>query len=141
MRLLATAHLLMIGCGLYLMGASEISIYRNPNPALPSSYWIMVILNLTFLALLSSAAVLLWKGRSLGLKISLAAFAAELLYFFGIGFIWALDTPFSVRVAEGTGIGNMGIAPQELTGYPLIAGTVCVILLMKSKRRSVMVKV
>lgn len=137
MRLLACIHLVLVGYGLYLMAACGMHIYRIPSPDLPHPFWAMVLINLLFMSLLSYAAFLLWRRRTLGLKVSLAVFAAEFFYFFAISAIWMSGGPLATSVAEATGIGNMGLAPQDLTGYPIIGGAIAAILLFRTRRRPV----
>ena len=137
MRVLACIHLAFLGYGLYLMADSGMQFYRNPPADVARPFWAMVLINLILMSFLSYAASLLWRRRALGLKVSLAVFAAEFVYFFAIGAIWAFGGQIATSAAGATGIGNMGLAPQELTGYPVIGGVIAAILLFRTRRRSV----
>lgn len=135
MRLLAVTNLLLVAYGILLIVDTGYNLHRYPTLPVPWPYWCMVAINLLFLWLLAYASLLLWRLHSRGLVLCLATLAIENFYFVAVGFIWALGNPFSTQVAAASGIGDMGIAPQVLTGYPLIAGVICVILLFKSPRR------
>ena len=49
-----------------------------------------------------------------------AVFVGEVLYFLALGFLWSL-LPVSSGVGAATGVGNMGLSPQLISGYPLVA--------------------
>jgi len=88
-------------------------------------------MNLCFLGSLVLGGLLLLRTDRRGLRVCNFLFVAEVLYWIGtplIGFYltmslttrrWAAGV--SSSVAGATGIGNMGLAPQILTGYPIIA--------------------
>ena len=82
----------------------------------------MAFINLCFLALLVVGGIHLFRLRPSGVTICNTVFVGEIIYFFVIGFLWsALPRPVSMGVAAATGIGNMGISPQVISGYPLVA--------------------
>ena len=92
------------------------------NSHFASWFWAMVFINLCFLAMLAVAGIHLFRLRSSGVTMSNAVFAGEIVYFVVTGFLWfALPRPISMGVAAATGVGNMGLSPQVISGYPLVA--------------------
>jgi len=81
----------------------------------------MTAINVSLLAVLVFAGVRLLQLRPRGVTLCNVLFVAEVLYFFCIP--WSPNFPRSVSmsIAGATGVGNMGIAPQLLTAYPIIA--------------------
>jgi hypothetical protein len=81
----------------------------------------MVFINLCFLALLFLGGTYLFRLRPSGVTICNAVFIGEVLYFLIVGFLWSLPRPVSTGVGAATGVGNMGLSPQLISGYPLVA--------------------
>ena len=136
MRLLAITNLLLVTYGILLIAQTAYNVhrYRSIIPV-PWPYWWMTAINFLFLSALAYASLLLWRLRPRGLILSLVIFVTETFYFFAGGVIWAFHGPFSRAVAGASGIGDMGIAPQILTGYPVVAGVIAAMLLRSSKRQ------
>jgi hypothetical protein len=93
------------------------------DPYFLQFYWPMTAMNLCFLGALVLGGIYLLKLENLGVTICNVAFIAEIVYFFSIDFFWS--APFSrainLSAAAATGVGNMGLSPQLICGYPLIA--------------------
>jgi hypothetical protein len=87
-------------------------------------YWSMTAINVCFLGLLVLGGVYLVRLEKFGVVICNVVFVAEILYFFlGIGLLWspAFSRPISGSAAAATGVGNMGLSPQLISAYPVIA--------------------
>jgi hypothetical protein len=101
-------------------------------------FFTMTSINVVFLALLICAGVLLLRFRRSGITFCISVFAGELIYFLGEGPVGPIDSQWSQALAGAQGVGNMGLAPQIVTGYPLI-GLIILILVRRSLRGEVMV--
>lgn len=68
------------------------------------------------------SAVPLWRLKHGGLLLCNILFAFELLYLFAQAFL-ALVLPASLRssIAGASGIGGLGLTPQFVTAYPVVA--------------------
>lgn len=95
------------------------------------TFFIMTSINLIFLCLLICAGVLLLRFRLSGITFCIVVFAAEICYllhpFFIGGTSWFKDVG-----AEG--MGNVGLVPQILTGYPVV-GLIILFLVRRNLRR------
>lgn len=137
----AIANFLFAACGGWLLYQTVHNYYnvttRSSNPVVDShslvvTFFTMTWINGIFLCLLICAAVLLLRFRLSGITFCMAVFAAEIGYFILTpsmsGISWFKD------VGGAEGIGNMGLAPQILTGYPLI-GLISLFLVRRNLRR------
>ena len=71
-------------------------------------------------------------GNKTDLRLMVFIFAAEILYFFVDSVNGVLINPSSARASIGFwGLAAFPLAPQILTGYPLVGIIVCVVLLFK----------
>jgi hypothetical protein len=99
-------------------------------------FWALAFINLCFLALLVVGGAHLFQLRPSGVTICNAVFAGEIFYFLVIGFLWhALPRPVSMGLAAATGVGSMGIGPQLISGYPLVA-FICLNLARRKRERT-----
>ncbi len=99
-------------------------------------FWALVSINLCFLALLVVGGVRLFQLRSSGVTICNAVFIGEIIYFLVIGFLWhALPRPVSMGLADATGVASMGLSPQVISGYPLVA-LICLNLARQKRKRT-----
>jgi hypothetical protein len=97
-------------------------------------FWTMFFINICFLTLLVIAAIYLFRLRPTGVTICNIVFVGELSYFLAIGVLWSyLSNPSGI--AGATGVGNMGVSPQVLCGYPLVA-LACLNLARRKRERA-----
>jgi hypothetical protein len=87
------------------------------------AFWTMTTVNLLFLTLLVFAGIRLLQVKSLGVAVCDVVFAAEMAYFMTLGILWgAVSLPsVSSSIAAATGLGSVGVSPQVICGYPLLA--------------------
>jgi len=91
-------------------------------PYLLQAFWTMTAINFILLVSLAIGSVRLLQLKPRGVTICSSVFAAEILYFTLVAMLWfPFSAAFSMSIAGATGIGEMGIAPQVLSGYPLVA--------------------
>jgi hypothetical protein len=132
-RAFAIVNVLLVMFGLYLLVGTVLRHYGlPPNPSAPAYYhqafYGRSIINLLFLLALLAGSGFLWRLKRAGLTICNAVFALEILYFVGDALLdiilWMVGGKpalFAHGLAAAGGTGNMGIGPQLLTGYPIIA--------------------
>lgn len=130
LRAFAIANFIVAGLGLLFVAEAVYGVraaaLRNTTetPDFIFSFWVMTAINLCFLGFLVLGSVYLLKPRMLGVVVCNAVFITEILYFLSGGmFFWGPAVPksISMSVAAATGIGNMGLAPQLISAYPLFA--------------------
>jgi hypothetical protein len=123
-RILAVTNFIFAGLGLLLLGFSLLMGGEHGNtsaePYFAQIFWAMTAMNYMFLGLLILAGVLLWRRKAAGVLICNVVFVAEILYFLAIGYLWGVGTAFSNSVGAATGVGNTGLEPQLICGYPLL---------------------
>ena len=128
LRVLAVTNFIFAGLGLLLMGFSLLMGGEPGNtsaePYFAQTFWVMTAMNYLFVALLILCGVFLWRRHAAGVLICNVVFVAEILYFLAIGYLWGVGTAFSNSVGAATGVGNTGLEPQLICGYPLL-GLVC----------------
>lgn len=83
--------------------------------------------------LLAYLGIRLIIGNKTDLRIVVFLFAAEILYFFADATIFVLIHPSSVTHIEigFWGLAASPIAPQIVTGYPLLGIIICVVFLLR----------
>lgn len=115
--------------------------YPSDEPYLAEAFFTMTAINLVCLVVLLVAVPYLWRLDRLGLVICNLLFAFEIFYFIAksaIGLTLSMwggkYAPYANSMAGAAGIGNMGLALQFLTAYPIIALTVLNIAYHKSKK-------
>ena len=132
-RAFAIVNVLLVMFGLYFLVKTVLRHYGlPPDPTAPAYYhqafYGRSIINLLFLLALLAGSAFLWRVGRRGLLICNIVFTGEILYFLGTGAFEVFSgfaggeialIGFSMGAAGGTG--NMGISPQTLTGYPIIA--------------------
>jgi hypothetical protein len=79
----------------------------------------MSVLNLLFVAALGVSGISLLIAGVNAIRFVNVVFVAEVLYF-AIS-LWPFPGQVAHSIAEAYGIGNVGITPQMVVGYPLIA--------------------
>jgi len=132
-RAFAIVNVLLVMYGLYLLVGTVLRHYGlPPYPGAPAYYhqafYGRSIINLLFLLALLAGSRFLWRLKRAGLVICTVVFALEILYFVGEAvlaiILWTVGGKaalFDLALGATAGTGNMGIAPQLLTGYPIIA--------------------
>ena len=130
LRIVGVSNLGHAALGLILVG---MTIYRvdiapvPPPPGLSQEhivvfYWLFTMINLAFLAGLVFLGIALLRLSPNAVVLCNWLFGAEILNVFLLGAMWAgTPNPLNYEIAAATGIGNMGISPQSVTWYPVIA--------------------
>ena len=141
-RVFAVGNVLIVLVGLLFLLPTAWSVRVGAVENAPTNshfatwFWAMASVNLGFLALLVFGGVRLFQLRPSGVSICNAVFVGEIIYFLVIGFLWsALPRPVSMGVAAATGVGNMGLSPQLISGYPLVA-LICLNLARRKRTRT-----
>jgi len=141
-RIFAIGNFLVVLIGLLFLLPTVWSIRTAAVENVPTNshfatwFWAMAFINLCFLALLVVGGIHLFRLRSSGVTICNVVFAAEIVYFLIIGLLWfALPTPISMGVAAASGVGNMGLGPQVISGYPLVA-LICLNLARRKRTKT-----
>jgi hypothetical protein len=139
----AIANFLFAACGGWLLYETVRNYYHattgSSNPVVDSHGFAVTFFTLTwingiFLCLLILAAVLLLRFRLSGITFCMTVFAAEIGYFMATTLLSTSGISWFRDVGGAEGIGNMGLAPQILTGYPLI-GLISLFLVRRNLRR------
>ena len=126
-RVFAIGNVLVVLVGLLFLLPTAWSVGLGAVENVPTNshfatwFWAMAFINLCFLALLALGSAYLFRLRPSGVTICNAVFVTEILYFLVVGFLWSLPGPVSSGVGAATGVGNMGLSPQLICGYPLVA--------------------
>ena len=112
---------------------------RSSNPVVVTPSFAVTFFTLTwingiFLCLLILAAVLLLRFRLSGITFCMIVFAAEIGYYIATTPLSTSGISWFKDVGGAEGVGNMGLAPQILTGYPLI-GLIILFLVRRNLRR------
>lgn len=129
LKTLGVLHVFFAVYGLYLLVAtvgfrvSWPDVMKRTGEALPydtEAFILRTMINLVFLGAIAIAGLQLLRSRLSGTTISNVLFVAMLVYF--LFPFWDLFGPgFSRSMGATAGTGNMGIAPQLITGYPILA--------------------
>jgi hypothetical protein len=139
-RIFATGNVLVVVIGLLFLVPTAFSVGVGAVANVPTNshfrswFWAMTSINLCFLTLLIVGGIHLFRLRPSGVTICNAVFFGEICYFPVIGFLWSA-LPVSSGVGAATGVGNMGVSPQLLCGYPVIA-LVCLNLARRKRTKA-----
>lgn len=123
------ANFIFASVGLFFLAASvfamrETAVGNTPEqPYFLLAFWTLSTVNLVLLTLLVFGGIKLLQLRTLGVVVCNAVFVAEITYFMALGSLWnATSSPsVSMSIAAATGVGSMGLSPQLICGYPLVA--------------------
>jgi hypothetical protein len=127
LRAFGIANLVFVAIGLWAISypVAAVAAGRMGNspdqPYFLRAFWTMTAMNLVFLALLAFTGVRLLQLRRSAVKACNILFVAEILYFVCIPWSKEIPRDVALSIAAATGIGNMGIAVNLFTGYPIIA--------------------
>jgi hypothetical protein len=139
-RAFATGNALVVLVGLMFLVPTAWSVGVGAVENVPTNshfaswFWAMAFINLCFLVLLVVGGIHLVRLRPSGVTICNAVFVGEITYFLAIGFLWSA-LPVASGVAAATGVGNMGLSPQLISGYPLIA-LICLNLARRKRTKA-----
>ena len=128
-RMFAVMNFVVVLVGAFLMATVIPSVVTGTlgntarDPYFLRFYWPMAAMNACFLAALVLGGICLLQLKNLGVTICNVVFVAEIVYFFGLAVLWSSAFPqaISMSAASATGVGDMGLSPQLICGYPLIA--------------------
>jgi len=132
-RAFAILNVLLVMFGVYFLVRTVLRHYGlPPDPAGPAYYhqafYGRTIINLLFLIALAGGSAFLWRVGRRGLLICNIVFTGEILYFLATcafevlsGFAGGQIALVGDSMATVAGTGDMGISPQVLSGYPIIA--------------------
>ena len=117
---------------------TDIAHFRQSSepPHLLLIFWCMTALNVIFIGLLLRSAVLLWRSLWRGALFLIGVICSEVFYFLLLressAFLPSagdgLPKTVGDTLSELAGVGNMGLSIQILTGFPLIAGILILLL-------------
>ena len=113
-------YLLLGLAGFYVSSPDVIKTRATELPFRTEAYLLRTGINLAFLGAAAIAGFHLLRTRLSGIAISNVLYAAMLAYF--LFPIWDLFGPaFSRAMGATAGTGDVGITPQLITGYPVLA--------------------
>jgi hypothetical protein len=139
-RAFATGNVLVVLVGLLFLVPTALSVGFGAVENVPTNshfaawFWAMALINLCFLALLVVGGVHLFRLWPSGVTMCNAVFVGEITYFLAIGFLWTA-LPVTSGVASATGVANMGLSPQLISGYPLFA-LICLNLARRKRTKA-----
>lgn len=139
-RIFAIGNVLVVLVGLLFLVPTAFSVGVGDVENVPTNshfaswFWAMALINLCFLVVLVVGGIHLFGLRQSGVTICNAVFVGEISYFLAIGILWSA-LPVASGVAAATGVGNMGLSPQLLSGYPLIA-LICLNLARRKRTKA-----
>jgi hypothetical protein len=146
-RIIGIANIIVGTLGLCFLAWTLLEfIHRKPHPAgLPyfiPAYYAMTTMSIGYLLLLVLAGFWLKSLHRKGYILSLVVYSAEIAYFLAIGALGAalsgnasqMSNAIDSSVSGAYGIGNIGLAPQLITGYPLIAFFAVILAVRKLKK-------
>jgi hypothetical protein len=126
-RVFAVTNFLFAGVGLLFLASSILGVgagkigNTSEHPYFLWAFWTMVTTNFILLALLIHGGIRLLQLRTQGVVVCNGVLVTEIVYFIALGFLWGAPTSLSMSVAAATGVGSMGLSPQWMCGYPLVA--------------------
>jgi hypothetical protein len=128
LRRVGVANFIFASVGLFFLATSVFAIREKAvgntpqQPYFLLAFWAMTTVNLVILTLLIFGGIKLLQLRTLGVLVCNAVFAVEITYFMTLGILWrAVPPSVSMSIAAATGVGSMGLSPQLICGYPLVA--------------------
>jgi hypothetical protein len=125
--------ILFAAAGVYAATETAIGVMgrlagRADLPYMRSAYGVMTLTNLAFLVGLTVGGMYLWRLSRRGLQICNFVFLLEIAWFIGsvalslaLGMSGGRWAALGRSISAAAGIGDEGIEPQILTGYPVIA--------------------
>ena len=131
-RTIALANIVMGAMGLFLQIDSLIRFYRTyqftvARPYEAYAYWVIVCIGFVFVSLTLLSGFFLWRTTGSGRRLCNLLFGSQLVYWVGGAILdvmlvtskgeWAHRVVMSIAAASG--IGNVGLAPQLLSLYPV----------------------
>jgi hypothetical protein len=132
--IIGIANVILGTVGLCLLAWTLLEFMRRkPHPpGLPyfiPSFYAMTTMSIAYLLLLVLAGFWLKSLQRKGYILSLVVYSAEIAYFLAIGSLGValsgnasqMRNAIDSSISGAYGIGNIGLAPQLVTGYPLIA--------------------
>jgi hypothetical protein len=128
-RAFAVTNFLVVLVGAFLMATFIPSVVTGAvgnsarDPYFLEFYWPMAAMNVCFLGSLVLGGIYLLQLKNFGVTICNAVFIAEIVYFFGLAVFWSSAFPRAVYMsaASASGVGDFGLVPQLICGYPLLA--------------------
>jgi hypothetical protein len=128
LRAFGIANFILASVGLFFLAGSvfaigEKAVGNTPEqPYFLLAFWTLTTVNLVLLALLIFGGIKLLQLRTMGVVVCNAVLAAEIAYFMTLAILWnAVSPSVSMSIAGATGVGSMGLSPQLICGYPLVA--------------------
>ena len=120
LRSFGLLNILFAAWGGYLLVATVKNFVTRSGPSseIARAFTAMTTLNVLFLTFLVAAGISLLKLKANSRKICNWLFSLEIAYFVAISVPWGMGHS---HIGAASGVGNMGIAPQFVTGYPIIA--------------------
>ena len=147
LRIIGMANIILGVFGLCLLTWTLLEFMRRkPHPAgLPyfiTSYYVMTTMSIACLLLLVLAGFWLKGLQRKGYILSFLVFSGEIVYFLVIGALSValsgnqsqLGNAIDRSISGAYGIGNIGLAPQLITGYPLIALFVAIVAVRRLRK-------
>lgn len=123
LRFFGVVHLVFAAWGVYLISQLRFFGVEPDPPYAPYATEVFVvrtIINLVFLTVLVFAGIFLLRLRIQGVRVSNALFISMIVYF-AAGVMLGGEGAIGMSIAATAGTGEMGTAPQMLTGYPIIS--------------------
>jgi len=121
------ANLIFASVGLLFLAESAFAIRQRLVGNMPDQpyfllvFWTMTTVNIVLLTFLIFGGIRLLQLRTLGVVVCNAVFAGEIAYFIAVSILWFPANHLSMSIAAATGIGSMGLSPQLICGYPVVA--------------------
>lgn len=141
MRILGSLNVLFGSVGLWFF-ITRLTWHFQKAPVVYSTrdwaaFSLLSLCTLSMVTLLAYLGIRLIIGNKTDLRLMAFLFVAEILYFFAdatIFMLFRVTNPSSITDIEigFWGLAAFPIAPQIVTGYPLVGIIVCVVLLLRS---------
>ena len=142
MRILGVLNALFGLVGIWYFITRLTGHFQKTSVVYSTRDWtIFSLLSFCTLLMVSSLAYLgirlIITGNRTNLRLMVFIFAAEILYFFANAVNFVLISPSPVTHLEISfgGLAAGPIAPQVVTGYPLLGIVICIVLLRKGKEK------
>ena len=138
MRILGMLNVLFGLVGLWFFVIRLIWHFQKAPVVYSTRDWAIFVLlsfcTLSTVTLLAYLGIRLIIGNKTDLRLMVFLFAAEILYFFADAVNVLVINPSSITHIEIRfwGLAASPIAPQIVTGYPLLGIIICVVLLLRS---------